>query len=273
MNQLNRNKIEKTDSLEEAIELVFGVKTGGIRTRILLPNGMSSEVAKAYNQLGIEHRQTTYHQIADDFVARCSPEEGSNILDLGCGSGLLSLALVQQVKGTILGTDVSRDMIKLAQHNYRLFSQTDGYLLKSPIEFKEDDAHDFVDSYIDGGIDYIICRNVLHRFTNVAEVLQNMLANLNENGKIYLRDVRRDADWKTILKRIGIRWKSPELVRDYLGAMANAFTPQELKVLLDTMISPPIKWTITDGSYFSQRQNYNIEEYAKETEFVCVIEK
>jgi len=136
-------------------------------------------------------------------------------------------------------------------------------------------------------IDIIVCRNVLHRLENPELALQNMYTYLSDNGKLYIRDVRRDAPWTMLVKRIGKerqgRWLFPELVKDYVGAMANAFTKTEFSALVaNTLMNKNgINYTITDGEHLrwptpshpSTHQLNWTAEYAQETEFVCVIEK
>ena len=98
---------------------------------------------------------------------------------------------------------------------------------------------------------------------------------LRQDGMMYLRDLRRDAEWTTIISRIGEeRWKRPALVKDYIGAMAQMLTLKEIKGLLaDLGIT---SFEITDGSYKSNQKMFSspaINEYAPQVEYACVIKK
>ena len=97
---------------------------------------------------------------------------------------------------------------------------------------------------------------------------------LEPSGTIYIRDIKRNADWKTILNRIGEkRWNSETLVKDYVGAMAGMLTTNELE---QTLQSLNIKnYEITNGKYLGNniQNSNNIKEFQNEVEYVCVIKK
>ena len=121
-------------------------------------------------------------------------------------------------------------------------------------------------------MDYVICRNALHRFKNPQEALRQMYSILKKGGRIYLRDLRRNANWNVVVKRIGDeRWKNQGLVKDYVVAMASMLTLEELeKILEDLKIK---KFIISDGKYILNDSQNDFREYEEETEYVCVITK
>jgi 2-polyprenyl-3-methyl-5-hydroxy-6-metoxy-1,4-benzoquinol methylase len=315
---LTKDEVERTKDLAEAIRSFFGLNLEG-RLCVLDSEVMEGNVAEAYNQLGLNVRKGTYKKIVIDFKTRTDysdvvlSEEGvvekrNLILDVGCGSGLLSFELAEQTKGIILGIDASKDMIRLANQNkekkaeefvQRVIQdyQSGGYDFSRPIPAACDPMLDIVDSahsdlrriiFGEGSAydlsdflgkercaDYIVCRNVLHRLKEPEKALEQMLKVLRVGGKIYLRDLKRDADWQTIIERIGEqRWANPVLVKDYIGAMASMLTTEELENML---ISNGIKdYKITDGSYRNGNEPLpkgNIREFEKDTEYVCIIKK
>ncbi|MDO8459984.1 MAG: methyltransferase domain-containing protein [Nanoarchaeota archaeon] len=182
----------------------------------------------------------------------------------------------------ILGIDISKDMIELANKNkeekarefVRNTGDLDGYNKRT--WFGEGNAYNLVN--LVGGkesADYIICRNVLHRLREPEKALEQMLSVLKTGGKLYIRDLRRDACWNTVVNRIGEqRWEKPILVRDYIDAMASMLTKEEL---VDTLVSLGInEYEISDGDYRSRNESLlekSIKEYERETEYVCVISK
>lgn len=281
---LDRKEIEQTKSLAEAVYLLFGwdLAPRGIhhifnlefeeRVCLFKDEAMEGEIARAYDKLGRTTRKDTYRKIVKDFQARVHYplDAQKNILDAGCGSGLLSLELSDQLKSTVIGLDLSAEMVVLAEKNLEKVVASS----ERKINFIQGSVYD-LDKIITEKVDYIICRNVLHRFRNPPLAIKKMYDALQMKGQIYFRDLRRDADWHTIIERIGeARWKHPALVRDYIGAMAQMFTIAELrKLLLDSGIT---SFEITDGSYASSRKitpPQTMNEYASPVEYVGVIRK
>ncbi len=311
--KITKDEVERTKDLAEAIRTFFGLNLEG-RLCVLDSEAMEGNVAEAYNQLGLNARRGTYGKIVTDFKTRTNYKEGNEkrniILDVGCGSGLLSLELAEKTDGIILGIDMSKDMIRLANRNKEeraeefvqrviLEYQSGGYDFSRPIPaacdpmpeivgvaqnnkartlFGEGSAYDL--SALIGeekSADYIVCRNVLHRLKEPEKALEQMMKVLRVGGKIYLRDLRRDANWQTIVERIGEqRWANPILVKDYIEAMASMLTKEELeKTIINNGIGEG-EYTISEGAYRNGNEPLpkdNIKEFEKDAEYVCVIRK
>ena len=305
----DKAKVMTTSSLGEAIKELFGLDLDG-RLCILTQEVMSDEVVKAYNQIGSLARLETYRRIVEDFKNRTGCYavnhlcfDLGNILDVGCGSGLLSLELAQQTAGDIVGVDLSSNMVGLANENLTRRSkerieeikefwekilwyckpgkEEHEKLERNPplldkVQFRIGSVYDLPEIVRDiSQINYVVCRNALHRFKEPKLAIQKMYEVAAPGGKIYIRDLRRDADWKIILERIGEeRWKHPILVKDYIGAMAGMLTMGEVHSLLGELgISD---YQVTEGSYQIREktaQLHGMKEYAGEVEYVCVIHK
>jgi ubiquinone/menaquinone biosynthesis C-methylase UbiE len=306
---INRRELMSTNSLEEAIKLLFNINFNG-RIDIITQEAMIGQVALEYDELGKNARAETYQKIVEDFKNRTGcygvnhPREGMNvgtILEVGCGSGLLTLQLAEQTNSDrIIGIDISEEMIKLASGNLVRYTQRkrekikefwsrlpeylkpkveeedkleQNTLLANRINFIIGNIYD-LERYASQRINYIVCRNVLHRLKEPEKALIQMYKLLSPKGKIYIRDLRRDANWKIILERIGEkRWQTHTLVGDYVKAMASMLTVSELKSILKS--AGICKYEITNGEYIGCeiKATDNIKEYETETEYVCVIEK
>lgn len=278
--EITREKTEKTKDLADAIKRFFGLDLEG-RLCIFTRESMDGEVAKAYNQLGLESRNGTYKKIAGDFKVLTDYKQKSGekpiIFDIGCGSGLLTLELAEQTGAMVYGVDKSKDMIKLADENTnkRIMEHEERKRnFPRPLFLEGDVSHL---SYLNNNkrvADYVVCRNALHRFRNPKIALKQMLSILKPKGQMYIRDLKRDADWKTVIKRIGDqRWSNPELVKDYLGAMAQMLTTSELSKILIELGTK--KFTVFDGRYRNGNEDYkdNLKEFEEQTEYVCIIKK
>ena len=281
---INRQNLERTTSLSEATEKIFGIYPYD-RICLFPRETMTGEVAIIYDRIGKENRKETYQKIARDFRTRTNcyslnylgrnwPSVGT-ILEVGCGSGLLSLELAQETNGNILGIDISEDMLNLAKIN--LQERKD--LLKK-IEFRQGSVYELEKLVQDKKeINYVVCRNAFHRFKNPEIALEQMYSVLEPNGKIYIRDLRRDAKWEIIKKRIGEqRWKNLELVKDYIGAMAQTLTTDEMFKLFEKTGIPFEYISTKEEAEYKIETNIiknpeQIDEYETEMDFVCVISK
>lgn len=251
-----RQKIEQSKSLEEAVETLFGVRLDG-RTFVLHQESMDNGIAEDFDLLGRTYRCETYKQIAQDFVLKCYEDKGT-ILDVGCGSGLLAKRLSEITDSDIVGIDISKDMLGLAKRNC-----PDSY-----ISFRRGSVYNLPDM-LEGAVDYVICRNSLHRFMRQSEALRKMYASLKQGGMMYLRDLRRDADWNVVVSRIGEpRWKSDRFVMDYIGAMAQMSTTEELGVTLTNLGID--NFTFFCNSYSGNQENF---EHGKDVEYTCIVKR
>jgi 2-polyprenyl-3-methyl-5-hydroxy-6-metoxy-1,4-benzoquinol methylase len=63
------------------------------------------------------HRQQVTEAVADHLVAHLDPRPGERVLDIGCGSGGLSLRAAELVgpSGAVLGADISELLVELAR--------------------------------------------------------------------------------------------------------------------------------------------------------------
>lgn len=307
---INKVALEQTDSLEEAINKIFGLDMHG-RLCILTKESMSGKVAEEYDFLGKNSKQDTYKKIVEDFKQQTncygvnhgeSNMQVGTILEVGCGSGLLCFELYEQTNGNIIGVDLSKDMIELANKNLNTKSKqrieeirefwkhvpemckpnSDQYIRlrdNSPfidrIKFIEGSAYNLTEVCGDvTDLNYVVCRNALHRFQHPEKAISQMYESLRNGGKLYLRDIKRDADWHTVVNRIGDkRWQTESLVEDYLAAMASMLTVNEL---IDIVKSKGIKnYQIYGGTYLStsKKMSDNLVEFEKDAEYVCVIKK
>ena len=278
-----KETIETTESLEEAVKQIFGLDMCG-RLCVLTEEAMTGEVAEQYNALGTCSRMQTYKNIARDFKDSTGcyginhPDtdmQVGTILDVGCGSGLLTIQLAEQTNGKIIGIDPSEDMIELARVNLQKWEQWKG-LKENRIEFIKGSVYDIRSILIDfTDLNYIVCRNVLHRFKSPEKGIEEMYAALAQTGKIYIRDLRRDAPWDIVVQRIGAqRWKHPVLVKDYIGAMAGTLTTTEIESVLKELAITD--FIIRKGVYSMEEEvkKFNhTNEHEEDVEYVCVIRK
>lgn len=121
------------------------------------------------------HDENKIHSLLD----RIGIKEGDKILDLGCGTGVISMDLYNLSKTKVIALDLSDEMIKIAKKKY---PQQD------KIEFKKADFY----SFDERGFDYIVVFDAYPHFLQLKEFKKSLLRNLNDNGRFcILHDLGR----------------------------------------------------------------------------------
>jgi ubiquinone/menaquinone biosynthesis C-methylase UbiE len=116
----------------------------------------------------------------DFVVAKVNDVKNSDLLEIGCGTGNLTLPLAEHCK-RIVGVDLDRDM--LAQANSKM--------LKANIEFQEGNMLYIDKHFLENSKDSIICfGNTLVHLDNLTEIelfLANCQRILKSKGKLLLQ--------------------------------------------------------------------------------------
>lgn len=87
-------------------------------TKCLHPTPPPTTIASIYNE-----RSTTYdaaifhHRLAEEYIRAAAPQPGAQVLDLACGTGLVTFLAEAQVgpTGTVVGVDISEGMLEVAR--------------------------------------------------------------------------------------------------------------------------------------------------------------
>lgn len=99
-------------------------------------------------------------------------KKGSKVLDLACGTGIISGVLHDRYGAEVLGLDISGEMIKIAMRKY------EG---KEGVRFLQGD---FYSAKGLGRFDYVICHNAFPHFLDVEAFLARAYDSLVEGGEI-----------------------------------------------------------------------------------------
>ena len=136
---------------------------------------MSNEKqAKDYQRISTFQRED-----GKQLIENVHPSLGDAILDLGCGSGELSVNLAELVgqDGKVVAVDPDIDRIKVAQESHKEVKN---------LTFYEGSAANFPgmgsETY-----DIVYANYVLHWIPNKEEAFKNMFSSLRPNGKIALQ--------------------------------------------------------------------------------------
>ena len=106
------------------------------------------------------------------------PLHGQNVLDMGCGTGVLALVAAKAGAGLILGIDIEHDAVQNAQDNHALNAD----LAASDMSFVQGDGS-ACDDMPDGAWD-VVCANI-HKNVLVADMTR-YARTLKEGGHLLL---------------------------------------------------------------------------------------
>ena len=136
-------------------------------------------------------------------------------LEIGSGPGILTqVVAAQHPNAEIIAYDVSPEMIKLAKQDL-------AENLKTRIEYKIGDACD-VNSIKDiGKFDLIYSTFTLHHWDNAESAIKNLYSMLNDNGVLYIHDLKR-VIWLYYIKLEG----------GFFNSIRAAYRPNEIKTML-----------------------------------------
>lgn len=102
--------------------------------------------------------------------------EGMSVLDVGCGSGAITVDIAQRTHGKVVGIDLSEHLIALAQTNFAHIPN---------LSFEVANINDYVS---EEPFDIVIAARTLQWVTNPTEVVSKMVGLLKTGGKISIND-------------------------------------------------------------------------------------
>ncbi|MGD0171005.1 MAG: class I SAM-dependent methyltransferase [Halobacteriota archaeon] len=170
----------------------------------------SPKVAKGYKRVGMEGfiakwydknaRRTTQEQYKTwaKMVAE-NVAEGGSVLEVAPGPGYLAIELAKRGKYTIVGLDISRTFVEIAQNNATEAG------VGAAVEFRRGDAAHM--PFSDETFDFIISTAAFKNFADPIGALREMYRVLRVHGKAVIIDMRRDASDEAIrefVKNMGL---------------------------------------------------------------------
>jgi len=123
--------------------------------------------------------------------------EGSSVLEVAPGSGYLAIELAKRGTYKVVGLDISRTLVEIAQKNAAEAG------VGTEVEFRQGDAAHM--PFDDEMFDFIICTSAFRNFADPVGALREMYRVLKEDGRALIIDMRRDA--------------SDEAIRDFVKSM------------------------------------------------------
>jgi ubiquinone/menaquinone biosynthesis C-methylase UbiE len=151
--------------------------------------GIEGWFAEKFNKFGKEVMIDEYKKTVNKVKKQLKKGE---ILEIGPGPGYLSIELSKIDGYHIVGLDISKTMIEIANRN----AKESG----SSIQFKLGDASNI--PYHDNTFDFIISGGSLHHWKEPIKVLNEIYRVLKRDRKALICDGRRDASKEEIIKML-----------------------------------------------------------------------
>jgi len=186
-----------------------------------------------------------HHRLLDLAVRASKVKAGEQVLDLGCGTGLLSLKLLRAADCHVVGADSSAAMLDI-------FRGKIGELgLEGKVTLKQADARSL--RFPKGSFDIVASTVTLHHVIDKAAVIKTIHRLLKPKGRFILGDLDVDAYGKlTDGKRIA-------QVMDYLKAELLLAAKDGGEPALRRMFENGRKHLFNDGEYcvgFAKRTRF-----------------
>jgi len=176
-----------------------------------------------------------HHALLDLAVRASRVKAGEQVLDLGCGTGLLSLKLLKAADCRIVGADSSAVMLELFKE------KVDKLGLEGRVSLRNADARSL--PFAKGSFDVVASTVTLHHVVDKAAVIRGLHGLLKPGGRFVLGDLDVDAHGKlTDVARIG-------QVMDYLKAELLLAAKDGGEAALRRMFDNGRKHLFNDGEY------------------------
>jgi 2-polyprenyl-6-hydroxyphenyl methylase/3-demethylubiquinone-9 3-methyltransferase len=117
------------------------------------------------------------------YVERSGRLEGRNVLDVGCGGGLLAEAMAGR-GARVTGLDMAAELLKVAELHALETGVTVRYLLQSAEQHAVDHA---------GGYDVVTCMEMLEHVPDPARVVAALAALVRPGGHVFVSTINRTA--------------------------------------------------------------------------------
>jgi len=119
-----------------------------------------------------------------EFIAKRINRKNPSVLDIGCGTGNLSLKFLK-FGFSVTGLDISSEMLNVLNEKYILYKRYNK-IKSNSLKLVESDIDAFVSSYEGQKYDVIAFSSVLHHLPDYIKTINNLWNLLSSGGIIYI---------------------------------------------------------------------------------------
>lgn len=150
---------------------------------------MSSITQEWFKEWSNEYDQTLgkikrHHDMLDLAVKMSGVKDGEQVLDIGCGTGLLSLKFLQAARCTVSGIDLSDEMLRIWKEKIEKLG------LRDRVSIKQDNAEKM--DFNDSSFNIIASTVTLHHVIDKQPVINKIYGLLKPGGRFVLGDLDVD---------------------------------------------------------------------------------
>jgi ubiquinone/menaquinone biosynthesis C-methylase UbiE len=172
-----------------------------------MPPSNASTIASIYNERSNAYDTATFHhRLAEEYIRAANPQPGAHVLDLACGTGLVTFLAEAQVgpTGYVVGVDISEGMLEVAREKARRTG--------SRVTFYQHDISDLTGLNLNpagegdgtGQFDLVTCAAALVLLPDPLEAIRRWASLLREGGRLVTDVAARDVHVPArIFERIG----------------------------------------------------------------------
>ncbi|MED7818770.1 MULTISPECIES: bifunctional 2-polyprenyl-6-hydroxyphenol methylase/3-demethylubiquinol 3-O-methyltransferase UbiG [unclassified Francisella] len=127
----------------------------------------------------------TLHQVNPlrlDFVKKFTTLDNKNIIDIGCGGGILTESLVTQ-NNNVHGLDASLDAINIAKEHSKISSLNIKYVNSTIEDFAENNTIEF---------DVVTCMEMLEHVPNPESIIESIAKIIKKDGLFFASTLNRN---------------------------------------------------------------------------------
>ncbi|MFA5339917.1 MAG: class I SAM-dependent methyltransferase [Candidatus Omnitrophota bacterium] len=158
------------------------VKRRGIKSKNKTTRDWFNRWSNEYdNTLG---KISFHRELLDLMVKNSSVRGGDRILDIGCGTGLLSLKFLQKADCGVTGIDLSKEMMAIFEDKINKLG------LGGRVRLKEMDAESL--GFDEGTFDLAVSSVVLHHVKDKLPALKKIFKVLKPGGRLMIGEVDMD---------------------------------------------------------------------------------
>jgi len=129
-----------------------------------------------------------HHQLLNLVVELSDVKQGQKVLDIGCGTGLLSLKFLTKADCSIMGIDSSQEMLSI--FNDKIMKLGLSYRIATKLE----DAADLI--FEENSFDIVASTVTLHHLKNKLPTIEKIHDILKPGGRFVLGDIDMDTTGK-----------------------------------------------------------------------------